>query len=569
MLDQIKLKAILEEASMNNRSSIEEFKEAKRYYGGKQLPDDVIATLKERGQPPIHENILAMMIEKIQGYKSMARQDIEVVGRQKQDRDMALVLSDILKSISDSRDFLSEKIASDENLLLGMGVLEVWIKELDATDAWGKKEKQIYVKSIPPTSFLIDPYSQKSDASDAGYFIKMYSLEYDEARVYFGEKVKNLPINMINQYRKRVNIYEFWIKELSGGQMVWNRYYTGDLAVFLKFDKAPLPNGMHPFAIRKYKIDDKGCWYGFFRNLKPQIDFINFAENRMANMIGSSKIFYEDGAVDDAEEFAMNANIDKAVVRVRQGALSGKKLEIVNNQPQISNLSAKIADTRAIAQRLSGFNDEVLGFAVSRLSGSAIEQRNNAGTVSLQSFLLASEMLDKDVFSKAIVLITHFFDAEQVFRISEYDNAARFFKINEKELDANGKPMIVDGKMSIKNKISVGVYDIYLSTVPHTKTKREDILKHWAEIIKTIAPIDQGMVAKLIPLMLDDSDSPIARNIREMLMTPEQEPNPMQDIAMQKASLELEKMKAEINKIKADSLKKVAEGKEEMGRAKI
>ncbi|PPB52934.1 portal protein [Campylobacter hyointestinalis] len=141
MLDQIKLKAILEEASMNNRSSIEEFKEAKRYYGGKQLPDDVIATLKERGQPPIHENILAMMIEKIQRYKSMARQDIEVVGRQKQDRDMALVLSDILKSISDSRDFLSEKIASDENLLLGMGVLEVWIKELDATDAWGKKRK--------------------------------------------------------------------------------------------------------------------------------------------------------------------------------------------------------------------------------------------------------------------------------------------------------------------------------------------------------------------------------------------------------------------------------------------
>ncbi|MBE3022738.1 portal protein [Campylobacter sp. 7477a] len=397
---------------------------------------------------------------------------------------------------------------------------------------------------------------------------------YDEAKRLFGSKVNEARITYINTWRKRVAINEIWIKEFRKDKFEWDRYVVAEPYTLLKYEKRPFKNGCHPFAIRKYAVDDKNNWYGFFRNLKPQIDFINFAENRMANMIGSTKIFYESGAVDDAESFAKQANLDNAVVRVRDNALSNKKIEIVSNQPQIANLSAKIAETRMVAQRLSGLNDETLGFAVSRLSGSAIEQRNNAGTVSLQSFLTASEMIDKTALSKAIELITNYFDAQQVFRIVESDNAERYFTINETVRDENGEAVISDGKILVKNKISVGAYDISLNVTPHVKTKREDILKHWAEIIKTIAPIDPSMTKRLIPLMLDDSDSPVASQVRQMLVEKEEamggaQPNEAQILQLEAMKLELEKTKAEISKIKADTLKKVAESKEEMGRARI
>ena len=346
----------------------------------------------------------------------------------------------------------------------------------------------------------------------------------------------------------------------------------GDTLVLLRYEKSPFANGMHPFAVCKLKIDDENRWYGFFRNLKPQIDFINFAENRMANMIGSSKILYESDAVDDADTFAKEINIDNAVVRVKNGALADKKIEIVNNQPQISNLSAKVADARATAQRLSGLNDETLGLAVNRLSGSAIEQRNNAGIVSLQGFLSASAAMDKMIFLKAIDLITRYFDAEQVFRIVEKDNAERYFTINEKERDANGDVKIKDGKAVVKNKIKVGMYDISLNLVPHVKTKREDILKHWAEIIKTITPIDPNMIKRLIPLMLDDSDSPIARDVREMMIADDEQASkqasPAEQLQMQNMQLDLQLKQAKIQNLKADALKKIGEGKEEMGRAR-
>lgn len=561
------LKDMLALAEGENSKSIREFKIARDYYSGKQLPSDVIAILEERGQPPIHENILAMIMDKIEGYKSMARQDMVVVGRQREDRDKAMVLGDILKSISDDPSYIREKRASDTDLLLGLAVVEVYIKELESSDRFGVREKAIGITRLAPTSFLIDPFSRKSDASDAKYFIKCMSLDLEDAVGYFGAKAKELKIYNISNFRKRVNVYEFWVKEGS----VWNRYIMGEENVLLKYDKSPFKSGKHPFCVQKYATDSEG-WYGFFRNLKPQIDFINFAENRMANMIGSSKILYEAGAVDDAEEFAKDVNIDNAVVRVKDGAIASKRVQVMNNQPQIAALSAKVADARATAQRLSGLNDETLGLAVSRLSGSAIEQRNNAGVVSLQRFLLASEAIDKELFSRSIELITHYFDAEQVFRIAEKDTSERYFTINEHESDEAGNPLLdKSGRAQVRNKIEVGYYDISLSTTPHVKTKREDMLKSWGEIIKTILPLNPSLAEPLIPLMLRDTDSGVARDIEELLRVQKQaqgEENPLKALEMERASLEIEKLKAEIARIKADALKKVGEGREEMGRVR-
>ena len=58
---------------------------------------------------------------------------------------------------------------------------------------------------------------------------------------------------------------------------------------------------MHPFVIAKYQIDEKNRWYGLFRDIKPLQDFINFAENRAVNMLGSFKALFEDDAVLDTE----------------------------------------------------------------------------------------------------------------------------------------------------------------------------------------------------------------------------------------------------------------------------
>ncbi len=62
--------------------SIEEFKKAKAYYHGEQLPPDVLAIIQERGQTPIVENIYKMIINKILGYKISSIQEVRLSPRQ-------------------------------------------------------------------------------------------------------------------------------------------------------------------------------------------------------------------------------------------------------------------------------------------------------------------------------------------------------------------------------------------------------------------------------------------------------------------------------------------------------
>ncbi len=87
---------------------------------------------------------------------------------------------------------------------------------------------------------------------------------------------------------------ESWVKEFEGGEWVWNRYLWNEQAGIYKFEPKPFKNGLHPFIVAKFYIDEKNRYYGLFRDIKPMQDYINFAENRMGNMMGSFKAMFEE-----------------------------------------------------------------------------------------------------------------------------------------------------------------------------------------------------------------------------------------------------------------------------------
>ena len=168
-------------------------------------------------------------------------------------------------------------------------------------------------------------------------------------------------------------------------------------------------NGAHPFIISKYQIDDKGLWYGLFRDIKPLQDYVNFAENRMANMMGSLKAFFEEDAVLNAEEFINEASLDNAIVKVRSGALKENKFQFIQHHNDIATLSQKASEKRQLAKMLSGLNEEALGLANNRLSAAAVSQRKETGLMGLQEYLNACEHMDRLIFEKVIFFITHYY----------------------------------------------------------------------------------------------------------------------------------------------------------------
>ncbi|ARJ55932.1 hypothetical protein [Campylobacter cuniculorum] len=535
MLDFTTLKNLYELDKKANDCALNEYLEAKKYYHGEQLPPEVKSIILNRGQAPIIENIFKLIINKIIGYKAQSISEIKVSGRQEMDTPLANVLNDLLKYFSQNRNYNREMTARDKNLIFGLAVIELWIQQDE------NKDFDLQFKSLEPESFLIDCYSKDLNALDARRFHKKINMSLNEAKQILDvTPFKNA--GGTNEDERCV-IIESWIKDENG---LFHRYIWQE-AGLLKSELSPFKNGAHPFIISKYQIDDKGLWYGLFRDIKPLQDYVNFAENRMANMMGSLKAFFEEDAVLNAEEFINEASLDNAIVKVRSGALKENKFQFIQHHNDIATLSQKANEKRQLAKMLSGLNEEALGLANNRLSAAAVSQRKETGLMGLQEYLNACEHMDRLIFEKVIFFITHYFTKEQVFKITDEKTGERYFSINSSE----------------DNKIKVGKFDLIYKSQLKT-TGREERFAYWSEMFKTISSVRPDLISDILPLMLKDTDSPVAADIENILkekeaMMQEQanEPNEMQNLLNE---LQIAKLQAEIAELQAKAKKYASQG---------
>ncbi len=478
-----------------NQTSLLEYQEAKAYFHGNQLPQDAIERITKRGAPPIIENIYKMIINKILGYKAQSISEVKVYGRQEQDKHLANLLNDLLKVFNQSKEYDREILKRDRDLIFGLSCVELWVKQRPNGDTF------IEINHIPTDCILIDKYSNDINALDATRIHKKVNISYDLALEMFGSKAR---IDYENGVDKRTYVCESWFYETTNKDdksiQSWNRYiWSKDYGIY-SYEVMPFKTNTHPFIIAKYQIDDKNRWYGLFRDIKPFQDFINLAENRITNIMGTYKAMIEEDAVVGIEEFVENFALDDAVIKVRSGALKDNKIQIINNQADINNLTQKAEQKRALAKILSGLNDEALGVAINRQSGVAIAQRRDAGIMGLQTYIKTSDDMDRYIYEKVINLIQHYFTKEQVFKIVDEKIGVRYFSINQ----------------NAQNKIQVGDFDLVYKTQLKSQG-REERFAHWSEMIKTIAQIRPDLVPDLLPLMLKDTDSPIVEDLQELL----------------------------------------------------
>lgn len=495
----------------DNELSLQEYLKAKEYYHGAQLSADIIALLKERGQPISYENLYKMIVDKILGYKMQSIQEIKVSGRQEEDKPLALLLGDILKVFSQSFEYDKQIARRDFELILGMAVVELWVERDD------EGNNQISLKTIPSKSFVIDKYSTDLNALDSKRFHKRLNMDFYEARRLFGDKVQKTNEKIGDS---RVEIMESWYKESEG----WNRYVWQRGWGIIAYEITPFADKSHPFVVSKYYIDHKNRWYGIFRDIKPLQDFINYTENKITNMMGTLKAFFEESAVIDPEQFANEASIDNAIIKVRDGALKDNKITFIQHHADISALSQKVAEKRNMLKIISGLNEEALGMAINRQSGTAIAQRRDAGLMGLTAYIKRGDDMDKLIFKKALSYIQHYFTKEQAFRIVDRKTGERYFSINSNP----------------QNRIKIGVFDLILKTTPKIEG-REERFAHWSEMLKTIANIRPDLITDLLPLMLKDTDSPIVADIEELLAAKEQQ---MQEQAQ--AQAQAQQMQAQL-----------------------
>ncbi len=519
-----------------------EFLEAKKYYNGNQLPQDVLNIILERGQTPIVENMFKVIVNKILGYKIESISEIRLSPKQEEDRALSDLLNSLLQVFIQQENYDKSMIERDKNLLIGgLGVIQLWVSQ--------DKEKnvEIDIKAIKPESFIIDYFSTDKNALDARRFHKMLEVSEQEALLLFGESVI---VNYSNVNHERIaSVIESWYKEYNEEtkSYEWNRYLWNRNAGIYKSELKPFKNGVCPFIVSKLYTDESNNYYGLFRDIKPMQDFINYAENRMGNMMGSFKAMFEEDAVVDVAEFVETMSLDNAIAKVRPNALKDHKIQFMNNQADLSALSQKAEQKRQLLRLLAGLNDESLGMAVNRQSGVAIAQRKESGLMGLQTFLKATDDMDRLVFKLAVSFICEYFTKEQVFKIVDRKLGDRYFKINSGD----------------DNKIRPLKFDLILKSQLKTES-RDEKWYNWNELLKILAPIRPDLVPSLVPLMLNDMDSPITNDVLEAiqnanaLMQQNAEANAPYNQQIQ--ALQIQKLQAEIMELQAKAHKYAEQG---------
>ncbi|MEW5833023.1 MAG: hypothetical protein AB1763_09330 [Campylobacterota bacterium] len=572
------LRLMLQESYELSIQARREAAEHRRYYEGDQLPPDVLAVLQSRSQPIQWENTYKEIGNKILGYKATARKQLKVGGRQRNDADIARLLTDICLSIPDSTEYDSHKKLCDEDLMItGQGVMEITLNVLEGRDLEGRAEKEILGYHVPFEESFTDPYAKAPDYSDARYFHRPRWMDREDLYQYFDAAlVDRLTANYnytnawnLNEYRQkagmkdpgrdRVLVTVSWVREWDKEKREMKiRWYIWSGDTILSHGDSPYSFKRIPFVVRRLYYKD-GVLRGLFHDIKPIQDSINFKLLRIANLLGSVKILYESDAVDDPDAFADEYSKDDAVVGVRPGAISGGKIKEIKHGAEIQYLMQQIVDARRRAKEIAGLNDEAMGAAVNRLSGYAIEQRQNVGMIGLAQYLDASMDGEKDFYKMAISIAQDFFDAEQVLRIVEPNEKDRLVTINEIERDEyTAAVRNSDGSMKRKNILQTGRYDITLTMVPRNQGAIAERYKQNVELMKEVRALDPtGRIGlEFLPELLADVDAPSAEKMRELVAKHLEGmgDSPQAQMQEQTVQLQMQQMQAKIKELESKAM---------------
>lgn len=569
------LKNQIEESEKYFKQSKERAKRIKSYLKGDQLPEEVRQLLEEREQPEMWENIIKKIDKKISGLKITSKTQIEAIGRQQgSDKALANMLSDILKTVQDSTQWWSHKKRADLSLRVsGISIMEAVVKNTGEKDILGNPIREIKNYFIPAEQSFIDPFAVNPNYSDMRYFYReRYFIKDDLFKIFANEKVEKVKIftqkseNEYSTYKeymqdvsisKRVRVFEGYYKKWNFKEkrdsiyhVVWNEN------VILSHKKMPYEIKQFPISIRRldevdYDIpsDVRGMYY----DLLPIQDRINNCHLRAIHMMGTNKLLFESDAVEDAETFVDEYSLDSAAVEVRPGAIVNGKIKDIKQYNEIASLKNEIIDLRRQAEEIIGMNNEVMGSAINRLSGAAIENRQNAGLVGLQDFIDTSNDIDRDLAEINLKLIQQYFNAEQVYAITNKTEADRYFLINEIEKDEKGAIIFDNGIARRKNKINIGRYDIILNTIPFNRGSSVERQKVWAEYIKALQVTHPHLVPQMIEASLLDTDSPIAnlvsRIIEEDKKAQAQNGQEQQQAQMKQMELNMQTLQAKLEEI--------------------
>lgn len=513
------------------------------YMDGEQWSERERYAIESRGQQATVINTVLPTVDMVCAVASQQQADIQVIGRESSDENMATLLTALLKHVLDNCHYdYQEKTAIRESYVGGRSWFEVGL----ISDERGKD--LIKVDHIPWENVYLDPFSRKPDASDARFIIKNKWLDRDVVKSLFPEAEQMIDSVFEDDYHGQE--YEAQINSTGRSEFYWdaksNRvrvcecYYkrpekvkikilnedTGkeqekevikDVLHYVifadevilqgsatdhKLNKPELDIDAYPLIPMYCRRDRKGRPAGIVRNLIDLQDQINKLLSKFTWTLMSNRLIVEDGASNDIERVREEYQRPDGVVQLNEGGLN--KIRVDDKYRDLSYMSNHLNFLLMTEQRISGVNDSMLGLGGTNERSGVMQSTRISQGASMQTVMLENMFYARECVARVILkLIGRYYTDYRIMQVTQPNGERVNYEFNRKE--RNIDPQTGEVQERILNKIeNILYYDVILKRVAPFTNLKERQMQIFAEVLKT-GTLPAEIAGKI---MLELSDLP-------------------------------------------------------------
>tara|TARA_R110000796_G_scaffold62616_6_gene144412 strand:+ start:11713 stop:13590 length:1878 start_codon:yes stop_codon:yes gene_type:complete len=443
-------------------------------YHNRQYTSEQLAVLSNRGQPAETFNVIKLFARMLVGYYSTVVNTAVARARHPRDVTTATVLNDTIQYTFEQNRF---DLEGDEiklgGLISGLMCCSTNIKDSGAKDEFGRSIHDIDTRHVPDYQIVLDANSMEHDYSDGMYLHRFKWMPETELARMFGKDAAKSLNPQYNHLAVDEAEYTYAEETYKGDNYSSSSSYSGYSGEFRVDDNYLVVHTVlvddqdrrwsmfwcddkllakkeityrkvkWPYRVQKLHSSNKKEYYGIFREIIQSQKAINQALIQIQLMANTTKVFVEDEAVDNIEDFKIAVNRVNGVIPVR--SLSGIRLEQMSRE--LLDQYTLIDKALDRIQRVLGVNDSFLGMAYASDSGRKVKLQQAATIMSLRYITARIESFYTSVALDVGYLAKQFYRANQFLRLTDSMTGDRWVEINKPieeatgELDEQGQPM--------------------------------------------------------------------------------------------------------------------------------
>ena len=469
------------------------------YYDGKQWTKEEIATLKQRGQPPIVFNRIKRKVDSILGVERNRRTDPKAYPRTPRDEQSADIVTQALRFVSDQTRLNNIFSGAFEcGMIEGAGAAEVI---MDGPE-------DIRVNLIPWDEFIFDPRSSRHDFSDARYLGVLKWMDADDAIALYPDKGKEIEAGItgsekafvadqsvddkpssgtwIDRKRRRVQVCQLYYKQGAEHNyaVVVGSTLVMDGPSYYRDEKGKTVCPIEAFSAY---VDRENARYGVVHDMRGPQDEINHRRSKAVHFLHSRRVMAQQGAVADVGQAKREIARPDGWVEV----VDPQAVQVLDTQAETMGNLNMLQEAKTEIDLL-GPNNALQGKGNEGQSGRAIIAQQQAGLAELAPLYDRFNDFKLRVYRATWARIKQFWKAPKWVRITDDEQATQFIGLNQVQVDPmTGQPMV-------QNAVAQMDVDVILETGPDTVTLQSEEFEQLAQIMPQLAALPPPYALALI-----------------------------------------------------------------------